>query len=876
MTKWIKKRDGKVVEFDNKKITHAVVEAMKAAGNIDYEYAISIGNNIEKKADSYTKEIIGVEDVQDMVENELMKKYPDTARRYIKYRAERTRERNMKSDLMNHIKEKVMCTNIVNSNANIDERSFGGKKNEAAGELIKDIAYNEMLDPEVKDAVSQNYLYIHDFTEYAIGTHNCLNINMAPLLKNGFMTRNGGVRGARSISTACQLVAVIFQANSQCHFGGCATAHLDRDLAPFVRISFLKHFADGLEFTQRNSQKSYEKFKETYKDDINTASIDAKYNIFDKWSKPAYKYARAMLEKEGLQSLQGFIHNMNTLESRPGSQLPFTSVNTGLDTSFEGRCVTRWLFEATLDGIGKFHLTPIFPISIFTYKKDINDRPGTPNYDLFKLAIKCLTKRIYPNICNSDWTSNEPMKHPTHIIESPDMSGNTSVYVLQNKKIVRMTIKDLYESKDKVDIGVQDENIYHDYRFCKKPLYIVDSESKYNNNCVYSLDDHFVKVNYIIANQEHTSFAITTETFRFDYSVGKSKIVKSHKTKHFGYAYDYDTEMATMGCRTLIGRDRFGLGSKKSGRGNVCPATINLPKLGIEYGICLGEREKPDLEGFWKKLNWLLRIQERSLIDRFNYICSQSVKSAYFMYTNHTMYRDTDEDCIYDSMKHNTLAIGFIGISNMLYALFGKYHDQDKDVLEFGLKVIRRMSDFVKEASERNNLNFSLYATPAEGSCYTICKALQKEYGKIKGVTDREYLNNSFHVPVYEKVSIKDKIDIESKFTGYCTGGTITYVELDTSINHNLSAVEDIIRYAMKKDIPYFALNHDIDNCLDCGYSGEISNNCPECGSDNIQYLRRVTGYLTADYKTRFNNGKKAEVEDRVKHSKYTNMSDLR
>ena len=885
MLEFIIKRDGKMTKFEKSKIVQAIIPAMREAGIVDNEFAVEIADSIAKRDES----CLGVESIQDKVEEALMTRYPDTARRYIKYRAERTRKRNMHTDLMKHIKEKVMCTNEQCSNANVDEKSFGAKKNEAAGVMMKEIAVAEMLDPDVLNAWLRDELYIHDFTEYPIGSHNCLNADIRHLLNHGFMTRNGGVRHAGSFSTACQLVAVIFQANSQDQYGGIGSTHIDRDLAPFARTTFLKSFKTGLLFAQHNKKKTFEDFCSKYDEDVRlNASIIAKANIFKDYSKAAYDYAIFMTEREGRQSAEGLYHNLNTLESRPGSQLPFSSLNFGLDTSYEGRCVSRWLMEASMGGIGQYHLTPIFPISIFVHKKDINDRKGTPNYDLFQMAIKSLAERIYPNIANADWSTNKPDVHPTHYRDSAD--GNYSigensileVTIHRKGKITKkiMTAQELFDyasSKAKVQLfNDKDPDLsekYVDTRFLEdEEIFVGDKDSMYKDYNL-ALDERIAKVNYIssVANERgKCRYAITTDTLHYDVAAAGRSKVKRMGSFFASYTYDYDTEMATMGCRTLIGYDIFGMGYKKSGRGNISPATMNLTKLGIDYGICLGKRKKADLHGFWKAFEELLKITEKSLIDRFEYICSQSPKSAYFMYDNGTI-ADSEaakkNDKVYEAMKHGTLAFGFVGISNMLYAMFGEYHNNSKAAMDFGLKVIKRISEYADEAKERHHLNFSVYATPAEGSCFTICKQLQKRYGKIKGVTDRAYINNSFHVPVYEKVSIKEKIDIESKFTGYCTGGTITYVELDSSVMHNMKAIEDIIEYAMNKDIPYFAVNHDIDNCLTCGFSGEIGDACPKCGGKRIQRLRRVTGYLTADYKTRFNLGKRAEVDDRVKHS---------
>lgn len=1055
MVECIKKRDGQVTFFDKSKIVNAIMGAMKESGIIDTEFAHSIASKIAENE----KKCLEVEEIQDMVENELMTKYPTTARKYILYRNNRTKIREMKSDLMKHIKEKVTSSNIQSSNANVDEKSFGARKNEAAGVMTKSIAVEEMLDPDVREAWENNLLYLHDLTEYVIGQHNCLNIDLNKLLTRGFYTRNGGIRPAKSFFTACQLVAVIFQANSQTHFGGVGSVEIDKQLIPFVRISFLKHFEDGLKYVDKDELHNYKDFCEEYRGYLHKASMIAEANIFKNYSESAYQYALDMLEKEGKQSAQALYHNLNSLEARPGSQLSFVSINFGLDTSFEGRCVSRWMLEASLDGIGPYNQTPIFPISIFRYKKDINDRPGTPNYDLFRLSIKSLSKRVYPNFVNCDWISNQPDIHPIHLVSIP---------TLDDKCFVKINHKATNDSNPKTetynikDFALQVESIYGasfkdgmyvvDLRFTENPYYISDKKKLYCTDYCFDLNQPFSKINYVSFNEERTTFAIITESFTHSFILSGSSEEQTYQSEHFNYDYNSSTEMATMGscdgkekivykfngkiynstieemfkkftkyyrtwrtgratyidcefrnmidlyvydssikgftkvkkiianddigvwnevrycgereniansilltddhplptqrgrifvkdlkegdkiydvrkreineenvfivtsvtklgfrnrigydletesdrfdindinsynCRTMIGYDRHGYGWDKNGRGNVVPVTMNITKLAIEHGICLGKREKPDLEGFEKDLDNLLRIAEKSLLDRYHYICAQSPSAAYFMYDNETVV-DADisekEGTVEPSMKHNTLSIGFLGLANTLYALFGKYHNQSKEALDYGLKIVDKIYKFTKEAGQRNNLNFSCYYTPAESCCYTIMKKLQKEFGIIKGVTDHEYLVNSVHVPPYEKINIKDKIDIEAQFDWMGTAGHILYVELDASIMKNLDAIESIIHYAMDENdhkVGYFAINFPIDNCLSCGYSGVMEDGkCPVCGAsgEDIQMLRRVTGYLTADYKTRFNKGKQAEVEERIKHSRYTNMKSM-
>lgn len=325
-------------------------------------------------------------------------------------------------------------------------------------------------------------------------------------------------------------------------------------------------------------------------------------------------------------------------------------------------------------------------------------------------------------------------------------------------------------------------------------------------------------------------------------------------------------------CRTAIGYDRHGLGYQRVGRGNNIPITIILPKLGIDYGICLGKRAEPDLTGFWAAFEDTLKLVEKAHLDRWEILRRQSPKAAPFMYQNGTiMDYDKCEETVEEALKHNTFAIGYIGIAEMCQALFGKNHVYDASVHAFALKVVARISQFCKEASERNNLNFGCYAAPAESLCYTSVKKLRQMYGSIPDVTDREWLTNSHHVPVWEKVSIYDKLRIEAPFCRFPTSGCITYIECESSFMENTKAIEDIIDYAFNLDIPYLAFNFPIDTCMDCGYQGEFDQTCPECGSNKILSLRRVTGYLSVDYRN-FNLGKQKEVESRVKHTAYSSF----
>lgn len=394
------KRDGRVVPFDSSKIKNAILKAFQAVDGEVSEYAQTKAENIADYIEGYyldVDETPEIEEIQDLVEKGLMScKRKDVAKEYILYREERNKVRNKNSKLMQNIKEKIEASDVQNQNANVDEYSFGGRMGEARSELMKDYALNYIVSPMARENHLNNEIYIHDLDAYAVGMHNCLTIPFDKLLAEGFNTRQTDVRPARSINTAFQLVAVLFQLQSLQQFGGVSASHLDWTMVPYVRMSFAKHYRDGLQYIE--NIKDVEVF-------INPQDASIDKDFYKEYPR-AYQYAMDMTEKELMQAVQGMYHNLNTLQSRSGNQLPFTSINYGTCTLPEGRMVTKALLEGSIEGVGKVRKTPIFPCGIFQCMKGVNRKPGDPNYDLFKLALKSTAQRLYPNYVNVDWSVN--------------------------------------------------------------------------------------------------------------------------------------------------------------------------------------------------------------------------------------------------------------------------------------------------------------------------------------------------------------------------------------------------------------------------------------------------------------------------------------
>jgi ribonucleoside-triphosphate reductase len=741
------KRDGREVESDKTKIIKSIDKAFAALGKEDE------GGVAEKIADAIEAmdKVLDVDEIQNLIEAKLMaSKHKDVAKTYINYRYLHKMARGQYNELMTAVAEKLTAKNVQNQNANVDEASFGGRVGEASSVVTKQYALEYLVSPMAKANHMNNEIYIHDLDAYATGSHNCMSIPFDDLLKNGFNTRQTDVRPAQSINTAFQLIAVIFQLQSLQQFGGVSATHLDWTMVPYVRKSFYKHYKNICDVIPGVSDNLVLENPED-------VSIDDAVYRGRNWCNFVKRYvtskALKATKKELKQAVEGMYHNLNTLQSRSGNQLPFTSINYGTCTKPEGRMVIEALLNGSIKGIGQLHKTSIFPCGIFQCMTGVNRKPGDPNYDLYRLALKSTSKRLYPNYCNVDW------------------SGNAG----------------------------------------------------------YDINDP-------------------------------------------------RTYFSTMGCRTANGWDVNGFGQLKDGRGNICPVTIIMPTLAMQakerYNrIQAGEEAEPvGAEGFGPEDYFLMLLDKKiseakdMLIERFDWIAAQSAASAKFMYENHVMAGYIPEEGIRSALRHGTLAIGQLGLAETLQILIGTDHTT-KEGMDLAKHIEQLFKTRCAEFKKEYSLNFGVYYTPAENLCKTAMIKFKNTYGEIPNVSDKEYFTNSIHVPVYHQVDAFKKIDIESQLTGYSSAGCITYVELDGDCLHNVDAIEEIVNYAMDHDIPYFAINVPNDTCLDCGFTGEFNDSCPACCSTNIQQLRRVTGYLTGNYKTAFNSGKIAETEDRVKHT---------
>ena len=770
MVKNIIKRDGRKTDFDIKKIEDAISKAMNAVGEREFKTAHKLAECVEDEINAQYGEnsTPTVEEIQDIVEKVLMKKgYEETAKAYILYRDKRNKVRELNTSLMKTF-DKINNSDAKDSdlkreNANIDGDTPMGVMLKFGSESAKTYFTNAIVAPEQSKAHKNGDIHIHDFDFYTL-TETCCQIDVTKLFKNGFHTGHGFVREPNDIRTYAALVCIAIQSNQNDQHGGQSVPNFDYGCAPGVMKTYKKiyatNFAKAYVLTcagELSEEEVKAKIKEIDKEQglfpclsgnieydkaekIAFADVDEK--IFARIKEYATKKAYEETDDATHQAMEALIHNLNTMHSRAGAQVPFSSLNFGTDTSPEGRMVMLNFLRATEEGLGNGE-TPIFPISIFKVKEGVNYNPGDPNYDIFQKAIECSAKRMFPNFS---------------FIDAP--------YNLQYYK-------------------------------------------------------------------------------------------EGHP----------ETEVAYMGCRTRAMANVYDPSREITfGRGNLSFTSINLPRIAIE--------SKGDMKKFYSRLEDMMELVTEQLLDRFKIQCSKHVYNYPFL-MGQGVWIDSEKlgrnDNIAEVLKHGTLTYGFIGLAEALVALTGKHHGESEKSWQTGYEIVKFMRDFADKKAEKHKLNFSVIATPAEGLSGRFVRIDREKYGKIEGITDRDYYTNSFHVPVYYSISADKKIDLEAPFHDLCNGGHITYVELDGDTSCNLDAFERIIRHMKEKGIGYGAINHPIDRDPVCGYNGIIGDYCPNCGrreSDgqgNFERIRRITGYLVGTL-DRFNNGKRAEEHDRVKH----------
>ena len=783
MIKSVKKRDGRIIPFNSDRITRAIfLAASKVAqreGSVaDYNLAELITQDVIKLLNiRFLTNTPGVEDIQDAVVKVLIEKgHAKTSEEYITYRNERSRIRNSKSRLMKSIEEITFSdadyADIKRENANIDGNTAMGTMLQYGSTVSKEFCKTYMLNPEHAFAHDNGDIHIHDMAFLNMGTLTCCQIDLIKLFKGGFSTGHGFLREPNDIMSYSALAAIAIQSNQNDQHGGQSIPFFDYGLAEGVYKTFKKLYInnvskalelyEGIEvldeiksivsYVEENTgTKASIKLDQAYinlekRELINRLNL--KDYIVEKVQKFAYKEAYKETDRNTYQAMEAFIHNLNTMHSRAGAQVPFSSVNFGTDISEEGRLVTKNLLLSVEKGLGNGE-TAIFPILIFKVKEGISLNPEDPNYDLFKLACRVSAKRLFPN-----------------------------------------------------------------FSFIDAPF-----NAKY----------------YVEGRPE--------------------------------------TEATYMGCRTRVVGNVCGE-EIVSGRGNLSFTTINLPRLGIKHGSVNGR--SLNIDDFYLDLDKKIDLVIEQLLERFEVQANKKVKNFPFL-MGQNVWKGSDDlgpnDTLRQVIKQGTLTVGFIGLAECLIALIGKHHGESTEAQNLGLEIIGHMRNRMEEASEKYGLNFSLIATPAEGLSGRFTSIDRNKYGEIKGVTDKEYYTNSFHVPVYYKISSFDKIKIEAPYHELTNAGHITYIELDGSPSNNLEAFETIIKAMKELGIGYGSINHPLDRDPVCGYSGVISGDvCPACGRNEsdgdikFERIRRITGYLVGTV-DRFNNAKKAEVRDRIKHS---------
>ena len=766
----IRKRDGRTVDFDQAKIENAILRAFQASSSAKgRETAQALATQVvqELENNENVSSTPTVEQVQDTVERVLIEKgFVRSAKAYILYRAERSRVREMNTRLMKTFEDitfkDAIDSDIKRENANINGDTAMGSMLKFGSEGAKQFYDMYVLDPRFAQAHREGDIHIHDMDFYTLTT-TCCQIELSTLFRDGFSTGHGYLREPQDITSYAALCCIAIQANQNDQHGGQSIVDFDYGMAPGVKKTYIKRFrmnmARALELLvgdERAEQDAEEIIAALKAQDLAPTLVPTQEQqdalralLTEKTGDEAVAqhiidFSRTHAEQETDRAtylaMEALVHNLNTMNSRAGAQVPFSSINYGMDTSPEGRMVMKNLLHATEHGLGGGE-TPIFPIQIFRVKEGVNFNPGEPNYDLYRLAIRTSAKRLFPN------------------------------------------------------------------------------------------------------------FSFVDAPFNLQY----------YKPGH------PETEIAYMGCRTrVMGNAHDPDREIAPRRGNLSFTSINLPRIAI--------KANGDVQWFFEELERKMALVTEQLDERLAIISKKKVKNFPFL-MGQGVWIDSEkldwDDTVGEVLKHGTLTIGFIGLAEALVALRGKHHGECEESQNLGLEIIGTMRAYTDKLSRERQLNYSLIATPAEGLSGRFVRLDKEKFGIIPGVTDRDYYTNSFHVPVYYPCSAFHKLSIEAPYHALTNGGHISYVEMDGDPLQNLDAFEKIVRFMHDKGIGYGSINHPVDRDPVCGYNGIIGDECPCChrteSSRPFERIRRITGYLVGTL-DRFNNAKRAEEHDRVKH----------
>ena len=734
MIQTVVKRDGRIVGFNEQKIMAAVRKAMLHTEKGEDERLIQ---QIADHIGFGGKAQMTVEGIQNLVELELMKSSrKDVAKAYIAYRNQRSIARKAKTrDIFLEIIN-VKNNDVTRENANMNADTPAGMMMKFSSETTKPFVDDYLLSEESREAVKHNYLHIHDKDYYPTKSLTCCQHPLDNILERGFCAGHGSSRAAKRIETASVLACISLETAQNEMHGGQAIPAFDFYLAPFVRSSFIEELKNLEELNGEDYSHLYNKVL----DDYLKLSLDGL-----KGEARTVQHAMNKTVARVHQAMEAFIHNMNTIHSRGGNQVVFSSINYGTDTSAEGRCVIRELLNSTYNGVGNGE-TAIFPIQIWKKKRGVNYLKGDRNYDLYELACKVTARRFFPNFLNLDATFNQ------------------------------------------------------------SDAWRADDPKRYMH------------------------------------------------------------EVATMGCRTRVFENKFGM-KTSVGRGNLSFSTINIVRLAIE---CMGIKNKEErINCFFAKLDKMLDVTAKQLNERYDF--QKTAFAKQFPLLMRSLWLGADQlnpnDSIEAVINQGTLSIGFIGLAECLKALLGVHHGESDEAQKLGLKIVSYMRERCNEYTEKYHHNFSVLATPAEGLSGKFTKIDRKEFGVLEGITDRDYYTNSNHVPVYYKCSARHKAEVEAPYHEMTRAGHIFYVEIDGDATHNPQVIMNVVDMMDHYNMGYGSVNHNRNRCMDCGYENADANleSCPRCGSTHIDRLQRITGYLvgTTD---RWNSGKLAELNDRVIH----------